>query len=416
MWRIAVAVWLAFAASPVAAENSFKAVAAGSPISVAGKPNLPVVSVSRVTSTIADDERLGEIQRAWTCGSAGTFRWSGKFAEAIEQHIKTALSRELESAGYHVQKKAESAFDTGPVNARADYEIGAVVKNFSLDLCVYVSGALHGSSYINVKWELLNAKAQKVVLSLSTEGSFKREDSEKDSIPEFFDHAIVAAARNLLASKEFVAAVTESAAGAQEATSAPALVLPKASPPPGGTEKNSTQIRAAVVTVETAAGKGSAFYIDRTGYLLTNQHVVGESKFVKVRTATGREIPGEVLRIDTHRDVALLKTEATPFDPLAVRLGGTHIGEDVYSVGSPLGEAFSGSVTKGVISGDRDLDNLRFIQSDVAILPGNSGGPLLDAEGSVIGIAESALDSGRANLNLFVPIDEALRAVSVKVE
>ena len=88
-----------------------------------------------------------------------------------------------------------------------------------------------------------------------------------------------------------------------------------------------------MVTIETAAGSGSGFYIDR--YLLTNQHVVGDSKFVKVRTATGRELPGEVLRVDARRDVALLKTESTPFDPLAIRTGETHVGEDVYAVGSP---------------------------------------------------------------------------------
>jgi len=411
-----VAVLAALVASTAMADSSFKAVASNSPISVAGRPNLRVISVNRVTQTIADDERLGDLQRAWTCSSAGSFRWNAKLAEVVAQRIKSTLSHELEAAGYPVQKKADSAFEAEPLRGRADFEIGAVVKSFSLDLCIYNSGALHGSTYIDVKWELFNAQAQKVVLSLNTEGSFKREDSEKDSVAEFIGHAIAVAARNLLANKEFVDAVTGASAAPQESASASSLVLTKFSPPPGGSEKNSTQIRAAVVTVETSAGSGSAFYIDREGYLLTNQHVVGDSKFVKVRTATGREIPGEVLRVDAKRDVALLKTEKTPFEPLPIHFGETHIGEEVYSVGSPLGETFSGSMTKGVISGDRDLENLRFIQSDVAVLPGSSGGPLLDSSGSVIGIAARALDSGRANLNLFVPIQDALDAVSVKVQ
>jgi S1-C subfamily serine protease len=187
------------------------------------------------------------------------------------------------------------------------------------------------------------------------------------------------------------------------------------SPPAGGAEKNSTQLRAAVVTIETSSGSGSGFYIDRGGYLLTSQHVVGDFKFVKIRTATGRELPGEVLKVDAQRDVALLKTEKTPFDPLAIRAGETHVGEEVYAVGSPLGEAFQNSMTKGVLSGDRNLDSRRFLQSDVAVLPGSSGGPLLDATGSVIGITVLAADSGRANLNLFVPIGEALDSLAVTV-
>jgi serine protease Do len=421
MWRLAVPVCLVFAVAAVAAEDSVMAAATGTPISVAGRPDLPVVSVTRVNTTMADDERIGEWRRGWPCSYPAPLQMNPTLYRTISQHLKTALSKEMESAGYRVQKKAESAFETEPIGARADYEVGAVIKSFSMNVCFRTGGLLgsnplRGSSSINVKWELLNTKTQKVVFSVPMESSFNREDSERETIPEFYDRVLVAAARDLLANKDFVAAVTQPAAGPTAPGSAPALIVTKSTPAPGGTEKNSTLIRAAVVTVEAAASKGSAFYIDRNGYLLSAQHVVGESKFVKIRTATGREIPGEVLRIDARRDVALLKTDVPPFDPLAIRMSGTHVGEDVYCVGSPLGDTFSGSMTKGVISGDRDLDNRRFIQSDVAVLPGNSGGPLLDADGYVVGIASLALDSGRANLNLFVPINEALQALSIKVE
>jgi S1-C subfamily serine protease len=234
-------------------------------------------------------------------------------------------------------------------------------------------------------------------------------------LQEFVGHAITPSARKLLARNDFVDSIlTPSPAVAAAGAAGAAFDLARAAVPPGGAEKNSTEIRSAVVTLETAAGSGSGFYIDRDGYLLTCQHVVGESKFVKVRTATGREVPGEVLRTDVRRDVALVKTGATPFDPLPVRVGESHVGEDVFSVGSPLGDAFSGSMTKGVLSGDRDMDNLRYLQSDVAILPGNSGGPLLDAAGEVIGITRGGLDAGRANLNFFVPIGEALEALSIR--
>ena len=136
---------------------------------------------------------------------------------------------------------------------------------------------------------------------------------------------------------------------------------------------------------------------------------------LKVKLATGRELVGEVLQTNARRDVALVKTESAGAEPLAIRATEPNIGEDVYAIGSPYGERFSGTLTRGVLSGHRTLDTLRFLQSDVAVLPGNSGGPLLDADGRVVGIAVRALDAGRANLNLFIPIQEALDVLAVDI-
>jgi S1-C subfamily serine protease len=179
--------------------------------------------------------------------------------------------------------------------------------------------------------------------------------------------------------------------------------------------KNATLLRSAVVTLDSGRGTGSGFFIGREGYLLTNQHVVRDAKFLKVKLATGRELVGEVLQTNTRRDVALVKTESAGAEPLAIRATEPNIGEDVYAIGSPYGERFSGTLTRGVLSGHRTLDALRFLQSDVAVLPGNSGGPLLDADGRVVGIAVRALDAGRANLNLFIPIQEALDVLAVDI-
>ena len=145
-------------------------------------------------------------------------------------------------------------------------------------------------------------------------------------------------------------------------------------------------------------------------HLLTNQHVVGDAKFVKVRLAAGRELLGEVLRSASLRDVALVKTDSVALAPLEMAVGEPRAGDDIYVFGSPLGDAYSSSVTRGIVSGMREVDRQRWVQSDVRVLPGSSGGPLVAGSGAVIGIAAR----GIAGLNLFIPIAEALSALQIE--
>jgi S1-C subfamily serine protease len=144
---------------------------------------------------------------------------------------------------------------------------------------------------------------------------------------------------------------------------------------------------------------------------------VGESRFVKVKLTTGRELVGEVIRSDKIRDVALLKTEPVSITPIALRRGDLNIGEDVYAVGSPLSHEFNTTLTKGILSGYRDIEHKKYLQSDVAILPGNSGGPLLDSSGSVIGITVGGvIKKGFSGMNFFIPVSDALSKLRVEVD
>lgn len=93
-------------------------------------------------------------------------------------------------------------------------------------------------------------------------------------------------------------------------------------------------------------------------------------------------------------------------------------GQRVYAIGSPLDESMSGSVTSGIVSGVRELDGYNWIQSDTAISPGNSGGPLIDENGSVVGISTAGYQAGgsQVGLNLFIPIQNALTFVGFRVD
>ncbi|MEO5862079.1 MAG: DegQ family serine endoprotease [Burkholderiales bacterium] len=160
-------------------------------------------------------------------------------------------------------------------------------------------------------------------------------------------------------------------------------------------------------------GVGSGFIITGDGFVLTNAHVVARAKEVTVKLTDKREFKAKVIGYDRKTDVALLKIEATNLP--VVRLGSpaeTKVGEWVVAIGSPFG--FENTVTAGIVSAkSRDLPDeayVPFLQTDVAVNPGNSGGPLFNMKGEVIGINSQiySRSGGYQGVSFAIPIDVAL--------
>jgi serine protease Do len=159
-------------------------------------------------------------------------------------------------------------------------------------------------------------------------------------------------------------------------------------------------------------GVGSGFIISDDGYVLTNAHVVEGADEVTVTLTDRREFKAKVLGADRRSDVALLKVDARGLPSLRMGDSGKiRVGEWVIAIGSPFN--LENTVTAGIISAKaRDTgEYLPLIQSDVAVNPGNSGGPLINMRGEVIGInSQIATLSGAYNgISFAVPIDEVMR-------
>ena len=161
------------------------------------------------------------------------------------------------------------------------------------------------------------------------------------------------------------------------------------------------------------ASVGSGFIISADGYILTNAHVVAGTDTVRVKLTSKREYPAKVVGADPYTDVALLKIAATGLP--AVTAGNPaemEPGEWVAAIGAPFG--FENSVTVGVVSAKgRLLPNgsyVPFIQTDVAVNPGNSGGPLFNTAGRVIGINSQIYSQtgGFMGISFAIPIDIAM--------
>jgi len=163
---------------------------------------------------------------------------------------------------------------------------------------------------------------------------------------------------------------------------------------------------------EVPRGVGSGFIISADGYLLTNHHVVDGADEIYVTLTDKRELRGKVIGSDRRTDIALVKIEAADLPSLPI--GDSEklrVGEWVVAIGSPFG--LDNTVTAGIVSAkSRDTgDYLPFIQTDVAVNPGNSGGPLLNMAGEVVGINSQIYSrtGGFMGISFAIPIDEAMR-------
>ena len=159
-------------------------------------------------------------------------------------------------------------------------------------------------------------------------------------------------------------------------------------------------------------GQGSGFIVSADGIILTNAHVVRDAQEVMVKLTDRREFAAKVLGFDTKTDIAVLKIEAKNLPTVTIgKTSDLRAGEWVLAIGSPFG--FENTVTAGVVSAKgRSLPDdsaVPFIQTDVAVNPGNSGGPLINSRGEVVGINSQiySRSGGYQGLSFAIPMDLA---------
>jgi putative serine protease PepD len=204
-----------------------------------------------------------------------------------------------------------------------------------------------------------------------------------------------------------------------ESTPAAATTTVAASdrPTSGGLSANEVYQRTSAAVVEIQAGNatGTGFVIDAEGHVVTNEHVVDESETVEVRFATGGEEQGRVVATDPSTDLAVVQVDLAGHDVTPIRLGSSadvEVGDSVYALGNPFG--LERTFTAGIVSAvDRDIqapNNFTIndaIQTDAPVNQGNSGGPLLDTTGNVIGVVSQIASEtgGNVGIGYAVPSD-----------
>lgn len=355
--------------------------------------------------------------------------WGGSRQIVQDEELEDIFYDELTAAGYEVVGNPGELFaNTADIRDEPEFLVGGRVDSLQMNVCrewdgffARYTGGISGDAKMAVTWQIFSLLEGRVVYETTTEGYVKHEEGTPEGDYLLIVDAFAAAAGNLAADARFhdllatidqpVVADTASAAATSIAVSAAPIFV-------GGVENNILHIDRAVVTILLGNGHGSGFFIT-PALMLTNHHVAGNRAQVRIRLSDGSEVIGRLLRTNSARDIALVEIDTPLAAALPLRTSLPGRAETVYAVGSPDDTGLAGTITRGIVSQIRtDERGLDWIQADVTIHPGSSGGPLLDANGNVIGIAAWArVDANGATkgLNFFVPLGDALHALGIRL-
>lgn len=354
--------------------------------------------------------------------------WSQGTAEVSGKKYRQSFNQILTKYKYLVEDHKVKLF-AEQKREPAELSMAATITELQVNRCRqsrYGSGNSKVkekiASYVKVKWSVFDILERKVIFEKITEGSDSNAydttvgDGQDISRFKSFRRAVT----NLLADKSFVALLQESKLSASGPILAKTANLPLKlhyGARNGDFTGRIDALKNASVTVRSVIGHGSGFILTREGHVITNAHVLGDSEQAIV-VFNNREVHAKVIRIDDKRDVALLKLVGQEGgQPVMLSSRKAVEGEVVYVIGTPLDEKFSQTVTRGIISAYRTLeDGNEYYQTDAAINPGNSGGPVFNQYGEVVAVAVSGLftrGGSSLNINFLIPINEALDSLGV---
>jgi S1-C subfamily serine protease len=419
--RAVIAALVVVALGGCVATTSKKA-ASLQPISVPSFEETKPIAFRKIVVKVPRNTPIGSVGAGLSCMKYADFTPRGGRYSLDEELFNDIFREELEAANYEVVGDPDQLFGD-PEMDRANYFIAGLINDIESNVCYPWAGygnteTASASVYMKIEWQIYDTLRRQVVMKVTTEGSSETEEaiSRGDSIT--MESAFAIAVRNLLADQEFHNLVRHGKRDLQ-IVDAPALV----SLAPADLTINASagidgdQLSQSVAIVRSASGHGSGFMIT-PDILMTNEHVIGGADKVRLIFGDGFEVEGTVVDRDTYRDVALVQLIDSERTPLSIGTTRINVGEDVYSYGAPLSEDYGGSLRKGIVSAYRISEGLDFIQSDADVNPGNSGGPLLDKDGNVVGVAVKGVfvaGAGTQGINFFIPIDRALAAFDVPI-
>ncbi len=325
--------------------------------------------------------------------------------------VRLAILDELRNRGYNIVGVENLLFDQDK-SAEASLLLGGVITEINCERTGYRGRTT--SCDMAISWELFDRKRDEVIYKVVTR---KHEDVQTVELrrkpKELVFRLVVGALASLTSRPLFNQVLLRREETADKPQySMETFATCKRGPVEIPAKMN--DVLSAVILIKTNAGVGSGFFISPDGLALTAAHVVEGQGAIEAKTHDGRSLGVTVLRIDRVHDIALLKVNAQYNNCLPFVSEMPQPGTELFAIGAPAGEDLAFSTSKGIVSGFRDLDGQKFVQTDASLNAGNSGGPLLNKSGEAIAIVSWKIAlSGFEGLGFGVPVTQATGRLAI---
>jgi S1-C subfamily serine protease len=324
--------------------------------------------------------------------------------------LSKELNGELRDSGFDVVGPQNTLFvDDTALKAR--FQLGGTILAYTQNVYDQSAGNCTQSS-VEVEWQLFDSFAKKVILKHTTAGQSSLPNPAQGPVAQAMRNSL----RSLIADSDLALLVAKTSSDITSPKYTNSLVISTFKPAlPLSLPEDMDKVIEGVVVIRAGQLVASGTIISSDGYILTAAHAVSGVNEVAVVLKNGLQLTASVERLDPVEDIALIKVPGSGHHALELNLGlPAASGSDLFAIGAPSGEQLSFSVTKGVVSGYREIAGARLIQTDASLNPGNSGGPFLDKSGKVIGICSwKIVRPGFEGLSFGVPVDAVAKELGI---
>lgn len=360
--------------------------------------NSQSMKILRVVNSLKYGEKIGK--HFFYNGREGISKtWEDfSFFYNNDQYLVLAGNDVLKDAGCRMPDRFESIFKQDYKNDKSipRYALAAVIKDVKYNALVKSARFSKLDMELTIQWQFFDTKLKALVYKKDITVLYytNGKTSFQKSLFEAFKlntKSLLAeeGVRNLLSVGESTIDITNSTIENLNSNNEDVVKVYTSSEDQSNKKINFDNLFKAVFILKRDKGHGTGFFISENGYLLTAAHVLGGFDTVNIEYAEDLVLKADLVKINYLLDIALLKVNGRGFPYLKISANPISIGENVYSLGAPLHDMLNQSVSKGIVSGLREIDNVQLIQTDAAINPGNSGGPLIDQNACVVGLVTS---------------------------
>lgn len=339
----------------------------------------------------------------------GSFKYGDDFiavSNFSEAHIRENFSESMVDRGFLVKGYGD-VFEELKKQQVSDYAIAFSVDSFAFNYFVPFGAFQYNlfSSVLYVRVRVLSKISDSIVLNKTINSTyFSKEEgfsvgsnNFSNYIPKMFDQFV----SDLQVDSDFQQLLIKKSSTSEMLPDS-SFILPARtvdSPTP------LAEALSSVVTLKRGSSHGSGAIISADGLILTCYHNLYAAEEVDVVLSNGITAKAKVIRKDREYDLALLQLKGLQANPLYISdRGASNPGEDAWVIGTPGFAELGQSITKGVISGNRIIEGKEYVQTDASISPGNSGGPLLDSDGRIVGIVNAkVVAKGMEGIGFAIP-------------